>query len=118
MGPFARQLTLLACLACAAPAAAEKLNLTWLWHMEQPIYWPDANGTRYERMTLLMNDQPNSALIAPEPNSDLASRVGLDVSNRIKGGDGDDLGNDKLAETQRFLTSFAQELVSQRIAKA
>ena len=87
-------------------------TLWWHWPINTP------SGTRYERMTLLMNDQPNGALIAPEPNSNVASRIGLDVANRIKGGTGDNLGNDKLAETQRFLTSFAQELVSQRIAKA
>ena len=87
-------------------------TLWWHWPIKTP------NGTRYERMTLLVNDQPNSSLVAPEPNSDVASRVGLDVANRIKGGAGDDLDNDKLAQTQRFLTSFAQELVRQRIAKA
>jgi exosortase/archaeosortase family protein len=87
-------------------------TLWWHW----PIKTPE--GTRYERMTLLVNDQPNSTLVAPEPNSDVASRVRLDVADTIKGGTGDTLGNDRLAQTQQFLTSFAQELVRQRIAKA
>jgi len=43
-----------ACLGCiAAPSLAQqKLHFTYLWHLEQPIYWPDrqASGNdRYER---------------------------------------------------------------------
>lgn len=31
----------------AAPAAAEKTHFTYLWHLEQPIYWPDRqSGTQ------------------------------------------------------------------------
>lgn len=87
-------------------------TLWWHWPIKTP------NGTRYERMTLLLNDQPNSALTAPEPSTDVANRVRLDVADKIKGSTGDDLGNERLAGTQRFLTSFAQELVRQRVAKA
>lgn len=45
-------------VACAAaallvlPQGGEKLHLTWHWHMEQPIYWPDQQQwapDRYER---------------------------------------------------------------------
>ncbi|MFZ9880668.1 MAG: hypothetical protein ACO3QC_04625, partial [Phycisphaerales bacterium] len=35
--------------ALAAPATAEKTHFTYLWHLEQPIYWPDDAGGRYER---------------------------------------------------------------------
>ncbi len=41
-----------AALALAAPALAENLHFTYLWHLEQPIYWPErqASGAdRYER---------------------------------------------------------------------
>ena len=86
-------------------------TLWWHWPIKTP------NGTRYERMTLLVNDQPNSTLVAPEPNSDVANRVRLDVADKIKGGSGDSLDNHKLAQTQKFLTSFAQDLVRQRVAK-
>ncbi len=44
-------------LCGTAPAMAqEKLHFTYLWHMEQPIYWPDRQvsnaglGDRYERL--------------------------------------------------------------------
>lgn len=42
----------LVALLLAAPAAwgREPVHVTWLWHLEQPIYWPAPNaaGTRYE----------------------------------------------------------------------
>src|SRR5262245_1641630 len=40
-----------ACLA-ANLARAENLHFTYLWHLEQPIYWPDqqvSGADRYER---------------------------------------------------------------------
>jgi exosortase/archaeosortase family protein len=90
---------------------------TWTtlwWH------WPikTEEGTRYERVTLLVNDQAGSTLTAPEPNSDLTSKVRIDVADAIKGGKGDEFGTDRLAETKRFLAAFAQELVRLRIASA
>ena len=39
-------------LLVAATAAAEDVNFTYLWHLEQPIYWPDRQTSgedRYER---------------------------------------------------------------------
>lgn len=50
---------LLALAALATPAAlaqAERLHFTFLWHLEQPIYWPDRQttvpflGDQYERL--------------------------------------------------------------------
>jgi exosortase/archaeosortase family protein len=93
-------------------------NATWTtlwWH------WPikTSDGTRYERVTLLINDQPNASLIAPEPNKDLSSGLGVNLTDAIKGGGGDeDIGSDRLAETRRFLISFGQELVRLRVATA
>lgn len=45
-------LLILASAALSASAVAENLHFTYLWHLEQPIYWPDqqASGVdRYER---------------------------------------------------------------------
>lgn len=57
-----RVITVLPAVACAATfialslatssARAEKLHFTYLWHLEQPIYWPDqqvGGADRYER---------------------------------------------------------------------
>ena len=40
---------LLCAASMVASARAEKAHFTYLWHLEQPIYWPDQNGGRYER---------------------------------------------------------------------
>jgi hypothetical protein len=34
-------LVCLTLLACLRPALAENLHFSYLWHLEQPIYWPD-----------------------------------------------------------------------------
>jgi len=47
-----RTAAVLVLLAAAVPAGAEKLNYTYMWHLEQPIYWPDqqtSGADRYER---------------------------------------------------------------------
>ena len=31
-------------ISVAGAAHAEKTHFTYLWHLEQPIYWPDDNG--------------------------------------------------------------------------
>jgi exosortase/archaeosortase family protein len=93
-------------------------HATWTtlwWHW--PIKTPD--GTRYERVTLLINDQPNASLSAPEPNKDLTTGFGVNLTDAIKGGGGDDnIGSGRLAESRRFLISFGQDLVRLRIASA
>lgn len=61
----------------AAPAFGERLHFTYLWHLEQPIYWPDqqtAAPDRYERawQSILRKDAG-----APNPADDLRSIFGL-----------------------------------------
>ena len=70
-----RSVIALASIALAAPAFAEKLHLTWLWHLEQPIYWPDANGTRYERAWQSIQRKDGGAA---NPANDLRGIFGLD----------------------------------------
>ena len=51
-GPVAIVLCSLAAAGVGANAHAEQLHFTYLWHLEQPIYWPDQQATgadRYER---------------------------------------------------------------------
>ncbi|MFZ9914601.1 MAG: hypothetical protein ACO3IB_04605, partial [Phycisphaerales bacterium] len=63
--------------ALAAPATAEKTHFTYLWHLEQPIYWPDrqAGTQRYERawQSILRRDAG-----AAHPENDLRQIFGLD----------------------------------------
>ena len=75
-----RRTTMTAALAALLPlvpatAQSQKLHLTWLWHLEQPIYWPDANGLRYERawQSIVRRDGG-----AANPANDLRTIFGLD----------------------------------------
>jgi hypothetical protein len=58
-------------------AAPEKTHFSYLWHMEQPIYWPDrqAGTARYERawQSILRKDAG-----AANPQNDLRGIFGLD----------------------------------------
>jgi hypothetical protein len=65
-----------ALLAPGIAAAAEKTHFTYLWHLEQPIYWPDNTGAgRYERawQSILRKDGG-----AAHPENDLRTIFGLD----------------------------------------
>ncbi|MEY3026751.1 MAG: hypothetical protein RLZZ238_1648 [Planctomycetota bacterium] len=67
----------LATAATACTALAEKTHFTYLWHLEQPIYWPDrqAGTQRYERawQSILRRDAG-----AAHPENDLRGIFGLD----------------------------------------
>jgi len=69
--------SILAAATLAAPALAEKTHFTYLWHLEQPIYWPDrqAGTQRYERawQSILRKDAG-----AAHPENDLRQIFGLD----------------------------------------
>ena len=69
--------TLAAAVLMAAPAGAEKTHFTYLWHLEQPIYWPDrqAGTQRYERawQSILRRDAG-----AANPANDLRQIFSLD----------------------------------------
>ena len=62
--------------ATAFAAPQEKTHFTYLWHLEQPIYWPDRQpGTlRYERawQSILRKDAG-----ATNPENDLRGIFGL-----------------------------------------
>jgi hypothetical protein len=65
-----------ALLAPGIAAIAEKTHFTYLWHLEQPIYWPDNMGAgRYERawQSILRKDGG-----AAHPENDLRNIFGLD----------------------------------------
>lgn len=63
---------------CASPALAQQVQFTYLWHLEQPIYWPDqqASGAdRYEAAwaSILRKDGG-----AAHPSNNLRDIFGLD----------------------------------------
>jgi len=65
-------------LALAPSARAEKTHFTYLWHLEQPIYWPDRQATgedRYERAWQSIQRKDAGAV---HPANDLRAIFGLD----------------------------------------
>ncbi|TNF32067.1 MAG: hypothetical protein EP329_11310 [Deltaproteobacteria bacterium] len=78
----------LALASFATPASAQ-VHVTWLWHLEQPIYWPapDASGVRYQRVWESMQAKAGGA---QHPENDLdeifgkADRVDA-YQGRLKG---------------------------------
>jgi hypothetical protein len=61
----------LAAAFAGVPAAAENIHFTYLWHMEQPIYWPvrQSGGVdRYERAWQSIQQTDNGR---PNPANDL-----------------------------------------------
>jgi hypothetical protein len=75
----AAALASLALLAAASPALAqERLHFTYLWHLEQPIYWPErqtSGADRYERAWESIRRKDAGAA---HPADDLRGIFGLD----------------------------------------
>jgi len=74
-----RVLPVLSIAAASIPAIAQQqLHFTYMWHLEQPIYWPDrqVGGTdRYERAWETIQRLDGGA---PHPQDNLRSIFGLD----------------------------------------
>jgi hypothetical protein len=68
-----------------APAARaqEKLHFTYLWHMEQPIYWPDRQATGADRYETAWASILRKDAGAPHPENNL--REIFSVADRVAG---------------------------------
>jgi len=62
----------------AAPVLAEKVHLTYHWHLEQPIYWPDQQVAGYDRYERAWESIQRTDGGAPHPESDLREIFGKD----------------------------------------
>ena len=87
-------------------------DATWTtlyWH------WPikSSQGTRYERVTLLMNEQSGGVkAAAPEVRQNLSAKVDAE-----EGGERRDVAKSATGrETRDFLVAFARDLVNRRVA--
>jgi exosortase/archaeosortase family protein len=93
---------------------SSETNLSWTtlyWH------WPitTADGTEYERVTLVMNDQPTNQFTAPDVDTDAARQLQLDLNDVLRGaGSAED--RERLVETREFMIGFAREMVAERQA--
>ena len=84
---------------------------TLYWH------WPikSETGTEYERVTLVMNDQPTNVFTSPELATDSIRQIQLDVNDVLRG-TGSPEDQARLVETRKFMIGFARDLVAQRSA--
>ncbi len=64
--------------ATAAPALAEKLHFTYLWHLEQPIYWPDRQVPPPDRYEVAWPSIVRKDGGAAHPANDLREIFGKD----------------------------------------
>lgn len=76
-------------------------------------YWPvkARNGTRYERVNLMLTNSSDSATKVHAPAPSLTRRVGLSVDDAMRGSTRADRSHRQMRETQAFLVAYAHELV-------
>lgn len=88
---------------------------TLYWH------WPIRNGdkTRWERMTLLLVDQPSLSFTIPQQTPEKLTReFQLRVRDLLRGDSGAGVDSGRLVQTRQFLVAFGQELIALRGATA
>jgi exosortase/archaeosortase family protein len=87
-------------------------KLTWT-----TLYWQwpikTSKGTRYERVTLVMNDQPTNVFTSPPINSSTARQLQLDIDDVLRGS-GSPEDRDRLLHTRNFMIGFARSMISLR----
>lgn len=59
-------------------AHAENLHFTYLWHLEQPIYWPDQQASGIDRYERAWESIQRTDGGAPHPENNLREIFGLD----------------------------------------
>jgi exosortase/archaeosortase family protein len=87
-------------------------KLTWT-----TLYWQwpikTATGTRYERVTLVMNDQTTNRFKSPPIATDTARKLQLDINDVLRGS-GTPEDQARLLETRQFMVGFARQLIDLR----
>jgi len=69
----------LACAAFVVVAKAQpKVQFTYLWHLEQPIYWPDRQATGFDRYERVNESRSHKAGGATHPENNLDEIFGSD----------------------------------------
>lgn len=89
------------------------MTTTLYWH------WPvqSEKGTRYERVTLLLDDNASAQYTYPELDADLSETVKLGLSDVLAGESSDDGQLDaRIIAARSFLVAFGRDLVEGRAA--
>jgi hypothetical protein len=84
---------------------------TLYWH------WPikTRTGTRYERVTLLLQDSKRASYSSPPLDSSVTRSIELSVSDALAGGSRSTVST-RVLQARSFLVSFGRELVANRAA--
>ncbi len=93
---------------------SNKTKLTWTTlHWQWPI--KTEQGTRFERMTLVVNDQPTNKFTSPAVTTDRSRQLQLDINDALRGvGTPED--RERLLQTRNFMIAFAREMIGKRAA--
>ena len=83
-------------------------NVYWIW----PVKTKD--GTRYERINLMMIESAHTSFKAPLPSPSVARSLGIQIEDLLTGGSSD--SGSQLAKTRAFLAAFALDLVHKQPA--
>jgi exosortase/archaeosortase family protein len=89
-----------------------KTKLTWTTLFWQ---WPikSSKGTRYERVTMVMNDQPTNKFTSPPITTDSSRQLQLDINDVLRGvGSPEDRA--RLLQTRQFMIGFARSMIQLR----
>jgi hypothetical protein len=79
-------------------------NVYWVWPVKT------ADGTRYERVNLMMIESASVRLKAKIPSASVARSLGIQLEDALTGSDSSESGP-KLVKTQGFLASFAADVI-------
>lgn len=95
-------------LTWTSPKAKQTWStLFWQWPIKT------ARGTRYERVTLVINDALSNSFTSPAVSTDRSRQVQLDINDALRGvGSPED--RDRLLKTRSFMIAFARALIVQR----
>lgn len=81
-------------------------TLFWHWPVQTPL------GVRYERVVVMMIDTLDASLSAPTLSPSIARRLGVGLSNALRGGGSSRAFGEKLLRTRNFLIGFGQTILS------
>ncbi len=95
--------------------SSKTTTTTLYWH------WPirDGKKTRWERMTLLLVDQPSLKFNLPDETPErLTKEFQLRVRDLLRGDQASGKDSERLVQTRQFLVAFGQQLIKARGATA
>lgn len=89
---------------------ADWTSVYWHWPVRTP------GGVRYERVVVMMIDTLDASLTAPPLAPSLARRLGVGLSNALRGGTTARL-TEKLIRTRNFVIGFGQSILAAQAEK-